>query len=165
MSFDQVRKILKERNVRGTMKLTVRTYESIDENSLTEKSSRNNCQSPVYTFLPYTPPSPLKPLRSTNSSEPVNHFFSLFLSLISLGDDILSKRITHSNGIFLLSICSHCTACHQSVHLQTCSHNSSPIEAFRQMLEPCRSHQVVLRNAKDLEFFFLEYPMIKNYKN
>jgi len=88
MTFDQVRKLLKERNLRGSIKMLVRTYEEIlDDNSQTvttgpptEHSRTPSPQktvfppsinttssvrpshepSPVYTCLPY-PPSPPPP--------------------------------------------------------------------------------------------------------
>ena len=83
MTFEHVRKLLKERNLRGTIKLTVKTYDAHDPDSVvgnpspvkpTGQHSRTpspqkvipspvsvattakaTSPSPVYTFLPYTP--------------------------------------------------------------------------------------------------------------
>jgi hypothetical protein len=129
MTFDQVRKILKERNLRGSIKLIVKTYEgklnsfsinrfkflffsdAIDDTSQTvttgpttehsrtpspQKPLSNsysntppppiskttstirvssitppNVQSPVYTFLPYTPPPSNIPTSDTTTNIPV----------------------------------------------------------------------------------------------
>jgi hypothetical protein len=108
MTFDQVRKILKERNLRGSIKLIVKTYDdtvedtsqtvttgpttehsrtpspqkplsnppasSISTTSTIRVSSTTppNVQSPVYTFLPYTPPPSSNPTADKPIDIPVN---------------------------------------------------------------------------------------------
>mgnify|MGYP002388375683 FL=1 len=68
MAFDQVRKILNERNLRGTIKLTVKTYEdTTDDNSQTVVS--------VPTTDHSRTPSPQKPVISQSPIyEVVSHY-------------------------------------------------------------------------------------------
>ena len=125
ITFEQVRKLLKERNLRGTIKLTVKTYDGLEPDSVKSTSERNRSpspqklipspvsaatttakatsQSPVYTFLPYTPlPSvpPLnifapKPFRSMNL-DPADHHEPVSSTPSRLSFEPLSSDYTSS---------------------------------------------------------------------
>jgi hypothetical protein len=166
MTFDQVRKILKERNLRGSIKLIVKTYEDVvDDTSQTvttgpttehsrtpspQKPLSNlhsnlpassisttstisvssatlpNIQSPVYTFLPYTPP----PSSDAPIDIPVNQTPAPSLN-------IFAPKPFRSTA---------------SINLDTPNNNeknlthSSPIEAFRKMLDPSNSINQSMKN-------------------
>ncbi|CAF3143740.1 unnamed protein product [Rotaria socialis] len=177
MTFDQVRKILKERNLRGSIKLIVKTYEDVvDDNSQTvtiqhsrtpspQKSISNlqsnisvspiattattttttttstilvsstvpsNIQSPVYTFLPAMSPS--QPSYTSTSdaifNAPVHQITPTPLNIFA------PKPFRSTASINLDAPKTN----------DTNLTHSSPIEAFRKMLDPSNSISKNMKN-------------------
>ncbi|CAF1002928.1 unnamed protein product [Rotaria sordida] len=174
MTFDQVRKILKERNLRGSIKMVVKTYEDIvDDNSqtvtieysrtpspqkplsnlqsntsvtpistatttstiLVSSTTPSNVQSPVYTFLPGTPPLPPTSSSSISTSDTIPNVPIHQIPSSSL--NIFAPKPFRSTA---------------SINIDTPKNNetnstySSPIEAFRKMLDPSNSINKNMKN-------------------
>ncbi|UJR15435.1 hypothetical protein I4U23_002378 [Adineta vaga] len=153
ITYDQVRKILKERNIRGSIKMTVRTYEDIiDDNSqtvstgfTTDHSRTPSPQKPLLTTRTTSPPI-YTPITKTNTTpsptgKPLSPVYT-FLPYDSSSTDInespsVQPAVSSSLNIFAPKPF-RSTA---SINLDTQNSQESnmnyisPIEAFRRMLE------------------------------